>query len=227
MRTTLTLALVGGLVLSACSSSEPAADDVVASSSAPTDDESPDTPLEAMAEDNDELAALLEQQETTSWTVTYDLDGEAMVITHEANGFTAILQGEDSRLIETADGILQCGADQCQAIPAGGMTMDLMMQSLLGPFAILMTADIGSFGFDLDFHDETIAGRAARCATLDPSAMTAFLSELDGSEGITYCVDKGTGVSLQATLTAQGETQGILATAFVDAADQELLTPPS
>lgn len=232
MRARLALAACLLVVLSACSGADPATDkspepEMSASDGSDTDATSPEdaAPPEAV-DPNDELARLLALQDARSWTVTYEIDGDAVVVTHEAGGFSAIKFDQDSVLVETAAGVQQCTGGECQPAQGGQAMFDGLRQTVLGAFGGMFTALASSgdgAGFNLDLEDRVIAGREARCVIFDPTFLASFMSDLDGSEQIHACVDKATGVALEMTITKQGETNGTLATAFVETEDRAML----
>lgn len=192
---------------------------------APAGDDGGDGPVGA--EGNDEFQALLAKSRASTYTVVYLRNGEETItISHEGD-VTAVLEEGEDLLIDDGQRMVSCSESECFAFPGGGQ-LDLMVQGLLGPFAFLFSAETAAGflgGLNLEVSSDTIAGRDAKCITLDPSVI-GTMAGVPSDALIVTCVDEETGVVLKGEFTAESETEGIVAVEFRAEGDPALLTPP-
>ncbi len=175
--------------------------------------------------------ALVARARESTYTVTYVYiepsgPGAQFTVAHGSTA-TAVVHPGGDLLIEGPAGSIMCDESSCTSVDQG-FSLDLMVEGLLGPSAILADPEaLGRVfrGVDLDVASETILGRSATCVTIDASRLAdAAGMSLDGE--VVSCADEETGVMLRTRYSGQNGLADLEATAFSTTADASLLTPP-
>ena len=178
---------------------------------------------------NSDLDALLQKSKTANVKVTYKSDKSSDTFTQvQHDGNTAFITGNSG--FYTVDGKTYTCQDlntqpACVAMPSiGGVNpASAATTGFFGVYAALFSAS-SSFasriaGLSKTTSNETIAGRDAKCVTLDGSAF--------GESGsITACIDSETGVFLKgSTSTSAGAGGSIEATSFAKSTADDVKLP--
>jgi hypothetical protein len=219
----LTIAALAAGMLAACGgddddSSGAASNNNDKSSTTKADDDNSDTTDSTTG--NAEYDALLKKAKTASYRVTYqNEDGDQQFTISQDPPKSAFVTDDGSRFVRDGDSAVSCdgsGSDaKCFKLPGGAAGIDQMMTGFFGAYAALLASDdTHGLGFDVSqTSDETIAGRNAKCAQIEPGKLAGAA----GADGhVKYCVDSETGVLLLAETEGNGETSKIEATEFGD-----------
>jgi hypothetical protein len=229
MLAVVTVAALASVMLGACGGDD---DDSASGSKSPTSEKSSDS-TKAGGDDgttvsttgNDEYDELLKKAQNASYRVTYTSSGsnDEFTISHDPPN-SAFIAG-DSRYVKSGDTTIACsgsGSDeQCFSMPGGSQGVDAIVQGFFGAYASLFLANGESNPFfDVkSSDDETIAGRDAKCASVDAS-------KLAGSEGhVKVCIDKETGILLLGETEGGGDKSTIEATEVGDPQDSDFDVP--
>lgn len=238
MRRPLALLVVGALALAACGG-----DDDGDATSEPTEaDTTDDTEADGDSDDGDsadgdsggptDFEALIEQGREANFKVTYesrtDGDVDSVLTFYQLDGQVRLDTDETSAIIETADGAVTCdGIDTdsptCTQVPVLGEFLDTALLGFFGAWSVLWNEGLADMSglVDVEEGTEEIAGRDARCATIDVSDFAT-----DEAGEATSCVDAETGVLLRyAATSSDGGTSEIVATEFGEPSESDFEPP--
>lgn len=177
-----------------------------------------------------EIAGLVRKAKTANVKVTYKTAGTDNTFTlAQFNGDSSMATG-DSSIVTSGAKTYSCtgkgtGA-MCTELPGGSALGTAMLTGFFGAYsALFSTPDsiTGRLGFvEKTTSTATIAGRGAKCATIKAGALGA-LGE------VKMCVDAQTGILLEGTTTAGGQSSTLQATEFKEstAADVKLPAQPT
>jgi hypothetical protein len=181
-----------------------------------------------------ELARLVAEAGQQRFKITYDSGGITQTYAQDGNGNT-MAGDNNSETFTTKTAIIACdkssGSYQCTEAPGSpGDTGNLFLGVAASERSLITIVEEG-FG---STSTKTIAGRAAQCVTLSPKdiagdadpAAIAAVAKLKGS--ISYCIDKDTGATLEASSTdASGKTTTSLIVTKFSAPGPDDFTPPA
>jgi hypothetical protein len=176
------------------------------------------------------LSSLMAKAAAARYKVTYQAGNTTIMIAQDPPRYSSV-QGNTS-IYDTAAGTsVECTGvgvtANCAEIPDA---KHLAKQSLAGSFgsvAASLVDALGKSGADfagITTSSKTIAGRSARCVTLDGTKLASIVGDaLKGTT--TICADSQTGVLLESHVdSAKGDD--LLATFFGDPSDADF-NPPS
>jgi hypothetical protein len=174
---------------------------------------------------NSQFDALLQKARTAKYKATYsNTDGSSYTIVNDPpkaafiNGTTAMYQGSDGKTVSCSG----TGATaQCMEVP-GGTGLITMIQSALGPWAMLLQNIPSGLFVDVQTTNKTIAGRDATCTTIDASKLVP--GQTGSLEG---CFDSALGIFLSGTTTSGSTTSSITATDVSTSVTDADTTPPA
>lgn len=176
-----------------------------------------------------EFAELLERQSDAVIKVTYDMDGEEMIVAQD-HSKRATYSGS-SVMITTEDGtVVSCdGVDgddpTCTEMPEGFGDI-AQLGTGLGFMTVLaeQLVQASSQFSGIDTSSEEIAGRDAQCAQWDASSFLGMAAAgEDGSAEI--CIDDETGYLLKFETKGEGTAQLIVAKKVEDPDDSDFEPP--
>lgn len=172
---------------------------------------------------DDEFAALLERQSDAVIKVTYDMDGEEMVVAQDHgkratySGGGVILTTEDGTAV-TCDGVTSEAT--CTEMPEGFGDIS-QFSAGLGIFTLVaeQLVQASSQLSGLDASKDEIAGRDAQCVDWD-----GFLGLAAGGNA-EICIDEETGYLLKFETEGDGTSQSIVATKVEEPDDSDFEPP--
>jgi hypothetical protein len=177
-----------------------------------------------------DLSSLMAKAATARYKVTYQAGNATIMIAQDPPRYSSI-QGNTSVYDTAAGTSVECTGvgvtATCAEIPDA---KNLAKQSLAGSFgsvAASLVDALGKSGADfagITTSNKTIAGRSARCVTLDGTKLASIVGDsLKGTT--TICADTQTGVLLESHVdSAKGDD--LLATFFGEPSDADF-NPPS
>jgi len=181
---------------------------------------------------NAEYDALLKKAQRASYRITYkssDSDGE-FTISHGPPK-SAFLTNDGTQFINDGSKSVMCSdvgtSDAtCYETTIGAGAADSIVQGFFGAYAALLATNgptAHGYAFDVSKSGQTIAGRDAKCATINGGRA------VDRTGQFEVCVDAETGVLLLGQSTTNGKTERIEATSYGDPkpSDFEPASPPT
>jgi hypothetical protein len=177
-----------------------------------------------------DLSSLMAKAATARYKVTYQAGDATIMIAQDPPRYSSV-QGATSVYDTAAGTSVECSGigvtATCAEIPDA---VNLAKQSLAGSFgtvAASLVDALGKTGADFEgitTSNKTIAGRSARCVTLDGTKLASIVgNSLKGTT--TICADTQTGVLLESHVdSAKGDD--LVATFFGEPSDADF-NPPS
>jgi hypothetical protein len=222
MRKVLAVAVVGALALAACGSSK-GAPSVQGGGTSPSG-----------SNGGNDFASLVAKTNAATYKVTYQSGSQTpFTISQKGHQFSYVSGG--SATYVTADGAaISCSGSgssaTCTSLPGGGDAIKQGLTSAFGAVGALFVSNAGKgipgLAGITKTSSKTIAGRDAKCVTLDASSL-GILGAALGKGSFSVCVDTKTGVMLSSTSDdGNAHVSAVTATAFGDPTVADL-TPPA
>jgi hypothetical protein len=178
----------------------------------------------------DGLSSLVAKAAKARYKVTYQSGSSTVVVAQDPPKYSLVQSG--TAIYGSGDGtFVECSGNGSAATCAQfADTGDAAKQSLAGSFgsvgASLLDAlsQAGSVFAGITTSDATIAGRDARCVSVDSKSVAAIVGDaLKGT--LTVCADKQTGVLLKSHVAGATGGEDIVATSFDEPSDSDFLPP--
>jgi hypothetical protein len=165
------------------------------------------------------LTSLVDKAARASYEVTYDAGGETVEVAQDPPKYSLVQSGT-AIYGDGGDTFVECsGAGltaKCAELPSIGGDAK---QGIAGSFGSVAStlfdalAQAGSALGGITYTNATVAGRAARCVTVDSKNLEAVVGDaLKGT--LTICADTETGVLLKSHIDSAKGTDDIVATIF-------------
>jgi hypothetical protein len=176
------------------------------------------TTAKSKATGND-LTSLVDKAAKASYKVIYQAGGETVVVAQDPPKYS-LVQSKTAIYGDGGDTFVECSgtglAAKCAELPSIGGDAK---QSIAGSFGSVAStlfdalAQAGPALGGLTYSNVTIAGRAARCVTVDSKNLEAVVGDaLKGT--LTICADKETGVLLKSHISSAKGSTDIVAISF-------------
>ena len=166
-----------------------------------------------------DLTSLVDKAAKASYKVIYQAGSETVVVAQDPPKYS-LVQSKTAIYGDGGDTFVECSgtglAAKCAELPSIGGDAK---QSTAGSFGSVAStlfdalAQAGPALGGLTYSNATIAGRAARCVTVDSKNLEAVIGDaLKGT--LTICADKETGVLLKSHISSATGTTDIVAISF-------------